>query len=102
MSNYLCKIKSILIFLLVTFLFIPFSYSQIFQRNTDDRSIERIEKELDRNQDLILQLEIQVSQIQGVLKFLSWGAIAFGTIIIPLLVIIGQNLLEKRKRKGGN
>ena len=59
--------------------------------------INRIHNRIDKNAELILQMELEIAEIKGVLKFLSWSLMAIGTVLVPVVVMFFTPIWEKRK-----
>ena len=62
--------------------------------------INRIHNRIDKNAELILQMELEIAETKGVLKFLSWTLMAVGTVLVPVIVMFFTPLLDKKKKQG--
>ena len=62
--------------------------------------ITRIHNRIDKNAELILQMELEIAETKGVLKFLSWTLMAVGTVLVPVIVMFFTPLLDKKKKQG--
>ena len=61
--------------------------------------INRIHNRIDKNAELILQMELEIAETKGVLKFLSWTLMAVGTVLVPVIVMFFTPLLDKKKKQ---
>ena len=61
--------------------------------------INRIHNRIDKNAELILKMELEIAEIKGVLKFLSWTLMAVGTVLVPVVVMFFTPILDKKKKQ---
>ena len=93
-------VLTVLIFILFIVFCLLFS---AYLANAEDghinADIDRLHQRLDRQAELILQMELEMAETKGVLKFLSWTLMAVGTVLVPIIVMFFTPLWEKRKAK---